>query len=61
MSLLDVTSLLNLSEVNREFYMLVQDSVLWKKLFVKTFGAGMCKITLLSNQLFLSRHVRTTS
>ena len=46
MSLLDVTSLLNLSEVNREFYMLVQDSVLWKKLFMKTFGAGMCKTTL---------------
>lgn len=46
MSMLDLSSLLQLTAVNREFYMLGQDSQLWRHFFVKEFGKGLFNITL---------------
>ena len=44
--MLDLSSLLQLTAVNREFYMLGQDSQLWRRIFMKEFGKGMSNIIL---------------
>jgi hypothetical protein len=39
MGLLDVKSILSISLVNREFYLLAQDNHLWKGLVMKDYGS----------------------
>ena len=60
MSMLDLSSLLQLTLVNREFYMLGQDSQLWRRIFIKEFGKGLFNIILNKLHDWFDRSVRAT-
>ena len=43
LSFLDLQSVMAISEVNKEFHMLSQDLLLWKRMFVKRFHKGIIR------------------